>query len=478
MNFRLRDPDRDGQFIPQLKLELLARVFPREAVQAVLKETGALTPRQRKLNLEATLWLVVGMNLYAQSSLEHVLERLTHGLRLLWPLEVERRQLLPGKSAISYRRRQLGVRPLQRLFRQLCRPMATARTRGAFLGGLRLMGIDGHVQDVLDTPENAAYFGRGTSDRGDSAFPQVQCVSLAELGTHAMVDTTFWPQSVGEHRGALRLLRSIATGMLVLWDRGLHSFNLCQRVRKRGAHFLSRCPKSVKPEGIRRLPDGSWLAQLYPRDQKRRRQGEHLLVRVITYTVDDPQSAGFRQHYRLVTSLLDPKQFPASQLAETYHERWEIELVIDEQDTHQLGQHQPSSPLRSRTPLGVLQELYGLFLAHYAVRFLMHEAALAADEDPDRLSFVHALTLIQDSLSDFEIAAAELLPGLCRRLLRDLADPLLPEREPRAEPRAVRRKVIKWPLKRLAHYRWLQPTRPVWRAIQILDWNSSQPALI
>ena len=470
--FSVREPQLHGKFLPQLKLELLARVFPRAAVQAVLREVGAVTPRERKLNLEVTVWLLIGMNLYAQASLEHVLDQLSHGLRLLWPTEVERHALLPRKSAISYRRRQLGVRPLARLFQQLCRPLATPRTRGAFLGGLRLMGIDGHVQDVPDTPENAAVFGRGTTDRGDSAFPQVRCVSLCELGTHCLVDTTFWPLHCGEHQGAQRLLRTVEEGMLVLWDRGLHSFALLQGVLNRKAHCLSRLPVNVQPQRLRRLPDGSCLAQLWPR-KGQRRAAKPLPVRLIEYTVNDPQSAGYGQRYRLVTTLLDPEQFPAHTLACTYHERWEIELVIDEQDTHQLGQHHPSSPLRSRTPRGVFQELYGLMLAHYAVRFLMHEAALEADEDPDRLSFTHALLVIQESLADFEIAAPELVPGLCHRLLRDLTDRLLPARLPRAAPRAVRRKVIKWPLKRLDHYRWPQPTRPFWKAIQLLDWGGA-----
>jgi len=175
----------------------------------------------------------------------------------------------------------------------------------------------------------------------------------------------------------------------------------------------------------------------------------------------------------LVTTLLDEVAFPAHTLACTYHERWEIELVFDEQDTHQLGQRQPAAPLRSRKPRGVIQELYGLLLAHYAIRFLMHEAARAVDEDPDRLSFTHALRLIQESVADFELAASELVPQLCQRLLRDLAEPLLPERIPRVEPRVVKCKVIKWPLKRPHHRHWPQPTRPYCQAVSLLNWNGA-----
>lgn len=214
---------------------------------------------------------------------------------------------------------------------------------------------------------------------------------------------------------------------------------------------------------------------MFPSDRKRRRRGEHLLVRLIEYTLDDPQLPGYGTRYRLVTTLLDPETFPAETLACTYHERWEIELVIDEQETHQLGQHHPASPLRSRKPRGVIQELYGLMLAHYAIRYLMHEAALEADEDPDRLSFTRALRVIQDSVADFEMAASELIPALCRRLLKELADALLHERVPRIEPRVVKRKVIKWPLKRAQHSRWLQPTRTFWKAVRLLECNTGTP---
>lgn len=478
MRFRLRDVDPDGKFLPQLQLELLAQVFPRTEVQAVLAATGAVTRRQRKLNLEAIFWLVLAMNLFAHSPLEHVLAKLTHGLRLLWPLETERRTLLPGKSAISYRRQQLGVRPLRELVRTGCRPLATPQTQGAFLRGLRLMAFDGQTQNVPDTPANAAAFGRTSSQRGESAFPQVLCVSLCELGTHAVIDSAFWPARTGEHRGAHRLLRSVTPGMLLLWDAGLHSYALVQGVQARGAHVLSRLSAKVQPERLRRLPDGSFLAQLWSGDKKERRRGDHVVVRVIEYTFTDPQAPGYQERYRLMTTLLDPEEFPAAQLAATYHERWEIELVIDEQETHLLDQGQPADPLRSRTPRGVIQELYGLLLAHYAVRALMHEAALQAEVDPDRLSFSHALRIIQDSLPDFEVVAPERLPGLYRRLLRELADPLLPEREARHEPRVVRRKVIKWPLKRLDQRDRPQPSQPVWKSLALRDWGGAVPALI
>jgi hypothetical protein len=466
MQFTTRAVDPTQPFPLQVRLELLTRIVPAAAIDTVFQEVGLRTRRVRKLTLQLLVWLVIGMNLYTAVAIEDALERLLHGLRLLWPDAQGYLDVMPRKSAISYRRYQLGVRPLRLLFHRVCRPLATAETRGAFLGGLRLMAIDGHLQDLPDTAANAAVFGRPRTDRGESAFPQVLCVSLVECGTHAIVDTSFWPCHAGEHRGTRRLLRSVNPEMLVLVDRGIYSFDLVCGVRERGAQLLARISSKVQPERLRRLVDGSWLVKV--QSTERRRKGEPQIVRLIEYTLTDPQLTGRGQIHRLVTTLLDPERFPALMLACAYHERWEFELVVDEQDTHQLRQHHPSSPLRSRKPAGVIQELYGLMLAHYVVRALMHEAAALAEEDPDRLSFVHALRVIQEAVQDFEIAAPNVLEELFQRLLRELARTPLPARMPRTEPRCVRRKMIKWPLKRSEHYHWSQPTRPFDKAVAVI----------
>lgn len=468
MQFMTRTVVPGGRFPLEVRADLLARVIPPKTVHAVFAELGVRTPRVRKLRLELLVWLVIAMNLYAEVSIEEALAKLVRGLRLLWPEEEEYLSVLPNKSAICYRRRQLGVRPMRHLLQRVCRPLATSETPGAFLNGLRLMALDGHTQDLPDTPENAAVFGRPTSRRGDSAFPQVLCVSLGECGTHAIVDTSFWPCRTGERRGARRLLRSVTPAMLILMDRGFYSYELVREIRSRGAHVLVRIITSVQTETVRRLPDGSTLVRLVPRDGKRRRAGEQQELRLIEYTLTEPHTPKEGPRYRLLTTLLDHEAFPAHTLACAYHERWEFELTVDEQDTHQLGQHHPSSPLRSRTPAGVIQELYGLMLAHYTIRALMHEAALQAGTDPDRLSFTRSLRVIQDAVSDFEQADPALLPLLLERLLRELASKTLPERRLRHEPRVVRRKVIKWPLKRTAHRRLPQPTRPYQEAIKLI----------
>jgi hypothetical protein len=462
MGYIIREIEVESKFSSQLTLEAIGQPVPMNEIKAVLREEGAQEMRERKLNMAVVVLLVIAMNIYTHLSIGHVMRKMAQGLRFIWPDPTYR---LPKDNAITYRRYQLGARPLVALFHRVCRPMATERTRGAFLFGLRLMAIDGTVEDVPDTPENAAVFGRHHGDRGDSAFPQVRGVYLVECGTHAIVDAGFWPCRISERVGGFRMLRSVEPGMLVMWDRGLHDYDMIAAVRRRGAHVLSRLPSNIKPKRVRRLPDGSYLAYLYPSDYNRRKRGQRLLVRIIEYTLTDPALPGYGEVHRLITTLLDHKAYPALDLVCAYHERWESELVIDEMDTHQrLG----GGTLRSLKPVGVIQELYGLLIAHYAIRSLMHEAALQAGVDPDRLSFVHALRVIHDAIPEFQMTVPDQLPQLYARLLRDVADGRLPPRRLRSNPRVVKRKMSKFRLKRPEHSHWPQPTYPFRQAVALI----------
>jgi hypothetical protein len=253
--------------------------------------------------------------------------------------------------------------------------------------------------------------------------------------------------------------------MLVMWDRGFHDYDMIARAQQRGAQVLSRLPAHVKPKQIRTLADGSYLAYLRPSDYRRRKRGERLLVRVIEYTLTDPALPGYGETHRLVTTLLDSEPCPALDLVCAYHERWEIEIVIDEVDTHQ---RLAGRPLRSLKPVGIIQELYGLLIAHYAIRFLMHEAALQSDLDPDRLSFVHALRVIADAVPEFQMVAFGQLTHLYRRLLQDIADGRIPERRLRSNPRVVKRKMSNFRLKRPEHQHWPQPTLSFRKAVALI----------
>lgn len=469
MGFTIRQIEAECKFSSALTVEALSQAIPPDAITRVLQQEGVVEDRERKLTMVVVVWLIIALHLYTTLSQGAVFAKLARGLRFIWPDPSIR---LPGDSALSYRRTQLGARPLVALFQRLCQPIATPQTRGAFLFGLRLMALDGVVEDVPDTPANAAYFGRHTSARGTGAFPQVQGVLLAECGPHTIVDCGFWPCHTSERLGGKRLLRRLSRGMLVMWDRGFHDFDMIVGARRRGAHVLSRLPSGVKPHRIRTLADGSYLAYLYPSDYHRRKRNERVLVRVVTYTISDPMLPGYGETYRVITTVLNPRVAPAHEVACAYHERWEIEIVIDEIDTHQ---RLAARTLRSRTPVGVIQELYGLLLAHYAVRVLMHEAALATDIDPDRLSFVHALEVVRDAVAEFQIVAPSQRGDLYSRLLQDIATKRLNERQPRSNPRVVKQKMSNFKLKRAEHYRPPKLTRSFRDALVIQPDLADEP---
>jgi hypothetical protein len=463
MGYRLREFEAECKFASELKLEAIERAVPLTEIKAVLQEAGVQEARVRKLCMVAVVLLLIAMNIYTQLSIWHVLCKIARGLRFVWADPDYR---VANGSAISYRRYQLGARPLVALFQRVCKPIATEETPGAFLFGLRLMAIDGTVEDVPDTPENSAAFGRQQGSRGDSAFPQVRGVYLSECGTHCIVDAGFWPYLSGERVGGFRMLRSLEPGMLLMWDRGFHDFDMFLVARGQGAHVLGRLPSNVKPKRVRTLSDGSWLAYIYPSEYQRRKQGERLLVRIVEYTLTDPALPGYGERHRLMTTLLEPELYPALELAYAYHERWEIEIVIDEMDTHQ---RLVGRPLRSLKPVGVIQELYGVLIAHYAIRVLMHEAACQAGLDPDRLSFVHAVRVLCDAIPEFQMTAPDQHPQLFARLLRDIAAGRLPERRLRSNPRVVKRKMSNFHLKRPEHsHCWPQPTRPFRQAVALI----------
>jgi hypothetical protein len=454
IGYRLRDIEAESKFCANLKLEVLESVIPHATIAAVLQECGLRTERERKLNLVVSVMLVIGMNIYTHTSLGHVLQKVSQGLRYIWPNPEE---AIAGESAISYRRKQLGVRPLARLLRRVARPLATPETRGAFRFGLRLMALDGTIEEVPDTQANRAVFGGHRGGRGTSNFPQVRVSYLVECGTHAIADMCVWPYRIAEQTGAWRLLRSVGAGMLLMWDRGYFAYDLLCAVIAREAHLLIRLKAQLSFEPVRTLCDGSLLAYSYPSDYQRRKAGERQLVRIIRYRLTDPALPGYGQLHRLLTTLLDPERYPALELIELYHERWEIELVIDEIDTHQrLAQR----CLRSLSPRAVIQELYGLVLAHVAIRALMHAAAVQAELDPDRLSFVHALEVVRDAVSEFQKTASADLPRLTARLLRDMTRALLPPRRLRSNPRVVKTKMSKFKQKRPEHRSPPQPSRP------------------
>ena len=445
---------------PEFSLEALGRVVTPEAIEAVIEACGVRERRRWKLPAAVTVFFGVAMSLYAHVELGQVFASLVSGLRWLWPH--------PGAwgvsvGALCHARARLGARPLAALFKRVCRPLATPATPGAFRFGLRLLALDGTKWNVPDTPANERAFGRPKGGRGHSAWPQVQVVALSERGTHAVCDAGVWRHDADERACARRLLRSVGPGTLVLWDRGLHSFDLVVATRARGAHVLGRLPARVAPEVVAARCDGTHLVRLRPADRPRRRAGEQVVVRLICYTLEDPARPGHREPHRLLTSLLDPRVAPAKALVLAYHARWEEEVGFDELETHQ----RPPRPLRSRTPVGVLQEVYGLLLAHYVVRAVMADAAATAGLPPTRLRFLATLHLIRATLPEAHRTAPGDHPRLYRQLLADAAAHPLPPRRDRSNPRVVKRKMSNFGVKSPTHRRWPQPTKAFCDAIVI-----------
>lgn len=380
-------PASDQRLSDHISIGVLTRVFPPELVDAVVREAGRGERRQRLLPARVVVYYVLAMALFSDASYEEVMRQLVEGLS--WASGWQRVWEVPSKAAIFKARQRLGPEPLELLFGAVAQPLAGKRTRGAFYRGLRVMSLDGTCLDVADTPENDAAFGRPGSGRGRGvgAFPQVRLVGLAECGTHAITSAAVGPYTTSEPALADRLLGWLGPEMVCLADRGFYSFERFQKAARTGAQLLWRVNSNVRLPREQTLADGSYLTHISRENHGRpRRPGPQ--ARVIEYRLEDPGLPQTEQRYRLLSTTLDPEQAPASELAALYRERWEIEGAIDELKSHQRG---PRVVLRSKHPDGVIQEAYGYLCTHYAIRRLMHDAALKAKLDPDRLSFTRGL---------------------------------------------------------------------------------------
>jgi Insertion element 4 transposase N-terminal/Transposase DDE domain len=431
----------------------LAQLVPERRLSAILTRTGRASERLRSLPAESVIWLVIAMTLFAADSIPKVWRR----------LHPTRDDPEPTDAAFTQARQRLGVAPLRQLFLETARPMATHQTVGAFYRGWRLMGLDGTVLDLPDTPTNARTFGRPTTGRAEGAFPQVRLLALCELGTHAICGLAIKPLCHGEPSMVGSLLDQLGPGMLLIWDRGFFSYELVRSVCQQGAHLLARVKSNTILKPLRRLSDGSYLAKIYPNAGDRRHDRRGLLVRVIEYTHDDPQRPGAGERHRLITDLLNPSDLPAHEAPLVYHERWEEELAFDEIKTHLSGR---AVPIRSKTPAGVVQEIYGMILAHYVVRRVMHDASVVSCQDPDRLSFTDSLRILQCQLPE---APHHGIETWYQRLIGEVRRQKLRPRRDRWYPRVIKRKMSNWGKKRPKHRRPPQPTKPFWKSVVILN---------
>jgi hypothetical protein len=378
-----------------ISLGVIAKTFPLDQVRHILTATGKASERERDLPADVMVYYTIALALYMGSSTREVLRCLLEGLRWLWGAEAVK---VAGKSGISQARTRLGAEPLHRLYDQVVHPVATRATRGAWYRQWRLVSLDGSCLDIADTEVNRATFGRPEASRGESAFPQVRFVALVENGTHVLFGARLGRYEEGETMLARQVLLALRPGMLCLADRQFFGHALWQAAAATGAALLWRVKHKVRLPRETVLADGSHLTTIYPSEKDRRHQAHGIRVRVVEYRLEG--IVGAEPLYRLVTTVLDPAAAPAAELAALYHERWEIEGALDELKTHLRGAR---VVLRSKTPELVRQEFWGLLLAHFAVRGLMHEAALRADEDPDRLSFQHAVRVVRRKLPLFGV---------------------------------------------------------------------------
>lgn len=425
----------------------LEQVIPAEAVREAIRISGQNNGRG-PLTSEVMMWVILAMGVLTDVPIRQVFKH----ARRLRPEEPS-----PGRSALCQARRRLGVQPIRHLFEAVVRPLATPDgVPTAFFNCLRWMGFDGTVLDVPDTPSNVAAFGRPSGgDRGDGAFPQVRKLSLIELGTH--VETAFAHAGINDCSEAAlaeQLFDDVPADALLLLDRGFFSYEFWQKLGCHAIRVLARVNSKLILRPIQSLSDGSYLAKIYPRNYDRRLERHGIVLRVIRYTHNDPHRVGFQEEHRLITNLLDPQQYPAEQLISGYHERWEEELVFDEQKTH----HDPRrvakpTHLRSQTPMGVEQELYALSLGHFTVRALMTEASIRNNVDPDRLSYTGCLHILRCRLPECDARTSHDCPSWLNAVLAEMARERIEPRRNRVNPRVIKRKISKWPKKRRHHLR-------------------------
>jgi hypothetical protein len=372
-----------------LSASLLARVVPAEQVHAVLTEYGCNTQRVRSFPAVAGVYYCMALSLYPEAAYEEVFAVVAQGLA--WAAGAAEPARV-AKSSISALRSRIGAAPLGELLQRCCVPLADAQAHPqAFYAGLRLVAIDGSNFELPDEADNVKHFGYPGSRTGHAGYPQAQCAVLVECATHAIFAANLGPYRASEWEICEPLLKGLQPGMLCLADRGFNGCEYWRQAQATGAQLLWRCAANRQLPVRRALSDGSYLSALYPTKQGRRAgAAEAIAVRVIEYAL--PGLPDAQPRYRLLTTLLDPLVAPALELAGLYHERWQVEAVFDELKTHL---RQSRRVLRSKTAELVRQEFYGWVLAHYAVRWLLHQGASRHRTPHAELSFTGHVQLLR-----------------------------------------------------------------------------------
>lgn len=443
VNFEVQQP----YVTPSQLLLAIEKVIPSQTITKAIISTSSVEQRQRILPTHVIVALVIAMSFWSSDSVVSVFKNLIHGLACLRIPELIRFKT-PTSSSITEARQRTGASVMTRLFEMVAKPLATLLTPDAFLGGLRIMAVDGTVMDVPDTRENARVFGYPGSRPGTyPAFPKARLVFLVEAGTHLITDAFISPYRIGERKGALKLLRSIEPDMLLMWDRGLHSFKMVHAAIKQKSHILGRVPAHVKFEVVETFDDGSYKSWIAPDGQSRKKGATRIPIRVIEYVVEEN---GTEKVYRLITDLMDISTFPALLLAQQYHLRWEAENTLDELKVHLNGR---KTPIRSKNPREVVQEIYGWLLGHYCIRATMFQSATIAGISPLRLSFTGSLRVIRRAIPQFQqnIDNSTHLNIYISWLISEILDLEISPPQGRTNPRVVKKTRSKYKSKKRCH---------------------------
>ena len=416
------------------RISALEKIIAPELVERALLQTGKQGKRVCSLTNEVMMWVVIAMGLFTELPIRQVFKacrRLRQG------------ENTPARSSLCIARQRLGSEPLVALYQLLVRPMATLQTPGAFYEGMRKVAVDGTILNVPDC-EAHQHFGRSSGGRGDGTFPQVRKVSLVELGTHIELAFAYGGCRDSEKKLVEQLWQHIPVDALLLADRGFFSYKHWKSLHEKHK-LLIRIQKSMVFKPIKHFDDGSFLAKIYRNNWYRKRDRNGILVRVIEYSLNDPQRVGHNEVHRLLTNLLEPEKFPAMELIMEYHERWEEELVYDEQKTHQDPcRPEKTTNLRSETSDGLKQEMYAMSLGHFVVRAMMFEAAKESNLDVDRLSFKGSFQILKTRLPECDSSNQDKVSEWYAAVVWEIAQERIPPRRNRVNPRVIKRKMSRW----------------------------------
>ena len=388
----------DGRLEDRISVGVLARAYPRDAVEEVIDAAGAREQRNRMLPAWLTVYFVLALALFMDMGAGRVMRRLAG--TLAWAAQGIA-VAVPSEEALSNARDRLGPVPLRLLFEKAAGPLAPAGAAGAWWRGLRLVSLDGTTLDVQDTDANWAHFG-GPSTKGAAgrrlrgAFPQARLLALAECGTRALIAAAIGSYATGEKTLTRELLGGLGPGMLVLADRNFAGYELWRDAAATGADLLWRIGATFTLPVTAVLADGTYLSVLKAPRELRKAGARDITVRVIEYHLAD-ETGNVTETFTLITTLLDPAQAPARELAELHRARWEIETALG---AFKSGMKGNGVVLRSKTPAGAEQEIWALLCAYHAIREMICAAAALARADPLRISFISALDTIRGPVGD------------------------------------------------------------------------------